>query len=135
MKKKLITCLDVRNGQLTKGVKFENNQDLGDPIEAAKKYNADGIDEVVVYDFSASTEGRNTQLDTVEGVAKVINVPLTVGGGIKNLEDCRRLINAGAHKLSINTAAVRSPSLLQEAAKEFGRKAVVISCCDCNCPS
>jgi len=119
MKKKLITCLDVRDGKLTKGVKFLGNKDLGCPIEAARKYCQDGIDEVVLYDFSATHEKRGTRFDTVEAVAKVLTVPFGVGGGIKTIEDCRAAVKAGADKVHINSAAVRTPELIAEAAKEM----------------
>ena len=126
-KKKLITCLDVRDGVLTKGVKFLGNIDLGDPVEAARKYCEDGIDEVVLYDFSATHEKRGIMLDVVERVAKVVKVPFGVGGGIKSLEDCRAVIKAGANKVHINSAAVRDPKLLASAVEEFGSGCVVLS--------
>ncbi|MCL1844117.1 MAG: imidazole glycerol phosphate synthase cyclase subunit [Defluviitaleaceae bacterium] len=125
--KKLITCLDVRDGHLTKGLKFQGNKNLGDPAEAAKKYCADGIDEVVLYDFSATHEQRGTKLSTVEAVAKVVTVPFGVGGGIKTIEDCKAVMAAGAQKIHINSAAVRNPGILTEAAKEFGADCVVLS--------
>jgi len=125
--KKIITCLDVRDGVLTKGVKFLGNKDLGCPAEAAIKYCKDGIDEVVLYDFTATHEKRGTTLDVVEKVAKVVTVPFGVGGGIKTLEDCKAVIAAGAQKVHINSAAVRYPDILAQAAKEFGRGAVVLS--------
>jgi len=125
--KKLITCLDVRDGQLTKGVKFLGNINLGDPAEAAKKYCQDGIDEVVLYDFSATHENRGTKLSTVESVAKVVTVPFGVGGGIKTLDDCKAVMAAGAQKVHINSAAVRNPGILTQAAREFGSQCVVLS--------
>ena len=125
--KKLITCLDVRDGLLTKGVKFLGNKDLGDPVEAALKYCKDGIDEVVLYDFSATHEGRGTSLDVVEKVAKVLTVPFGVGGGIKSLDDCKAVMAAGAQKVHINCAAVREPKLLEEAVKALGTDCVVLS--------
>jgi len=127
MKKKLITCLDVRNGQLTKGVKFLGNEDLGDPAEAAIKYCNDGIDEVVLYDFSATHENRGTMLDVVEKVAKVVNVPFGVGGGIKSLEDIEAVMGAGAQKVHINSAAVREPALIKKAVKKYGSEKVILS--------
>jgi cyclase len=125
--KKLITCLDVKDGFLTKGVKFSGNRVLGDPVEAARRYCADGIDEVVLYDFSATAEGRGTRLDTVEKVAKVVTVPFGVGGGIKSLDDCRAVLSAGADKFHINSAAVRNPQLVRDAVAEFGSGKVVLS--------
>ena len=125
--KKLITCLDVRDGKLTKGVKFLGNQDLGDPVEAALKYCRDGIDEIVLYDFAATHEQRGTRLDVVKKVAEVVTVPFGVGGGIKSLEDCKAVIAAGAQKVHINSAAVKNPDLLAQAAKEFGSHCVVLS--------
>lgn len=125
--KKIITCLDVKDGFLTKGVKFLGNQNLGCPAEAAKKYCADGIDEVVMYDFSATHEGRGTRIDTVKAVAAVVNVPFGVGGGIKTLDDCKAVIAEGAKKVHINSAAVRNPDILAQAAKEFGTECVVLS--------
>jgi len=125
--KKLVTCLDVRNGVLTKGVRFLGNVDLGDPVEAARKYCEDGIDEVVLYDFTATHEKRGTMLDVVKRVAEVVTVPFGVGGGIKSLDDCRAVISAGAGKVHINSAAVRDPRLVAGAAKEFGSACVVLS--------
>lgn len=125
--KKLITCLDVRDGKLTKGVKFQNNIDLGCPAEAAKKYCEAGIDEVVLYDFSATHENRDIMTDTVEKVAKVVTVPFSVGGGIKSLDDCRRVIALGADKVHINSAAVRNPQLIADATREFGRGKIVLA--------
>ena len=125
--KKLITCLDVRNGLLTKGVKFLGNIDLGDPAEAAKKYCEAGIDEVVLYDFTATHEKRGTMLDVVEKVAKVVTVPFGVGGGIKSLEDIRAVMGAGVQKVHINSAAARNPQLIADAAQEFGPGKIVLS--------
>ncbi|MCL2421973.1 MAG: imidazole glycerol phosphate synthase cyclase subunit [Defluviitaleaceae bacterium] len=126
-RKKLITCLDVRDGILTKGVKFLGNQDIGDPVEIAKKYCQDGIDEVVLYDFTATHEGRGTRLGTVEKVAKVVTVPFGVGGGIKSLEDCKAVMAAGAQKVHINSAAAQNPELLAQAVQAFGANAIVLS--------
>jgi len=127
MSKKIITCLDVRDGKLTKGVKFLDNKDLGDPVEAAKKYCADGIDEIVLYDFSATHEKRGTRLDTVKSVAAVVTVPFGVGGGIKTPDDFKAAMDAGAQKVHINSAAVRDSSILAAVAAEFGEKSVVLS--------
>jgi len=125
--KKLITCLDVRNGILTKGIKFLGNIDLGDPVEAARKYSRDGIDEIVFYDITATYEKRSTMVDVAEKVAKAVTVPFAVGGGVRSLDDVRALINVGANKVHINSAAVRNPQLLADAAAEFGTKSVVLS--------
>ena len=125
--KKLITCLDVRDGVLTKGVKFLGNTDIGDPVEAAAKYCKDGIDEVVLYDFSATNENRSTALNTVEKVAKAVTVPFGVGGGIKSIDDCKALMAIGVQKIHINSAAVQNANLLAQVAKEFGTDAVVLS--------
>ena len=127
MKKKLITCLDVRDGKLTKGVKFLDNKDLGDPVEAARKYNADGIDEIVLYDFTATHEQRGITLDLVKRVAQVVTVPFGVGGGIKSLDDIYAALEAGADKVHINSAAVQTPDLLTAAVKQFGGTRIVLS--------
>jgi cyclase len=123
--KKLITCLDVQDGILKKGVKFLNNLALGDPVEAAKRYNADGIDEIVMYDFSATNEGRGINLGLIERIAKAITVPFGVGGGIKTVEDCRAALNAGANKVHINSAAAKNPLVLAEAVAELGSGRIV----------
>lgn len=125
--KKLITCLDVKDGQLTKGIKFLDNVNLGDPVAAAKKYCEDGIDEVVLYDFSATVEGRQTAFDLASAVAKVVDKPFGIGGGIKSIDDCRAAFAAGADKVHINSAAVKNPQLLAEAVKEFGKGKIVLS--------
>lgn len=125
--KKIITCLDVREGMLTKGVKFSDNKELGSPVEAAARYCEQGIDEIVLYDFSASHEGRGTKMDTVESVSNVTHVTFAVGGGVKSLDDCRTLFAAGADKVHINTAAVRDPKLLSAAVQEFGSGKIVLS--------
>lgn len=125
--KKLVTCLDVRNGVLTKGVKFLGNQDLGDPVDAAQKYCADGIDEIILYDFTATHQNRGIMLDVVERVAKVVNVPFGVGGGIKTLDDCKAVIAAGADKVHINSAAVRNPQVISDVLAELGVGRVVLS--------
>lgn len=126
-KKKLITCLDVRDGILTKGVKFLGNKDIGDPVEAAKKYCEQGIDEIVFYDITATHENRSTSMDIAAKVAAQITVPFAIGGGIRSLEDFRAAIAAGANKVHINSAAVREPDLIAKAAQEFGPDCVVLS--------
>jgi len=126
LNKRIIPCLDVRDGKLTKGVKFEGNVDIGDPVEAAKRYYDDGADEIVFYDITASAEGRGIFLDVVERVAKAIAVPFCVGGGVASLADMRAVLQAGAEKISINSAAVKNPALISEGAAAFGSQAVVV---------
>ena len=124
--KRIIPCLDVRDGRLTKGVKFEGNVDIGDPVEAAKRYCEDGADEVVFYDITASAEGRGIFLDVVERVAKTVTVPFCVGGGIASVADMRSARLAGAHKVSINSAAVKHPDLIAEGAAAFGSATIAV---------
>ena len=124
--KRIIPCLDVRNGALTKGVKFEGNVDIGDPVEAAKRYCGDGADEIVFYDITASAEGRGIFLDVVERVARAIAVPFCVGGGIASVADMRAARFAGAKKVSINSAAVKNPALIREGAAAFGSAAIAV---------
>ena len=110
--KRIIPCLDVRDGRLTKGIKFENNIDIGDPVETAKKYYEQGADEIVFYDITASHEKRGIMLEVVENVAKNIFIPFCVGGGINSVEDMRAVLLAGAEKISVNSAAVKNPKLI-----------------------
>lgn len=124
--KRIIPCLDVDRGRVVKGVKFFDHVDAGDPVEQAKKYQADGADELVFYDITASFEGRQIMADLVERVMEEIFMPLTVGGGIRTLEDATRLIQAGAEKVSLNSAAVRNPDLIAQVARKFGRCATVL---------
>ncbi len=124
--KRIIPCLDVRDGRLTKGIKFENNIDIGDPVETAKKYYDEGADEIVFYDITASHEKRGIMLDVVENVAKNIFIPFCVGGGINSVEDMRAVLLAGAEKVSINSAAVKNPGLIAEGAEAFGSQAIVV---------
>lgn len=126
LSKRLIVCLDVRNGRLTKGIKFKGNEDIGDPVESAKRYYEAGADEIVFYDITASHEGRGIFLDVVEKVASKIFIPFSVGGGIASVEDMRAVLIAGAEKISINSAAVKRPELISEGAKAFGSQAIVI---------
>ena len=107
--KRIIPCLDVKDGETVKGVNFENLRNAGDPVELAKRYSAEGADELVFLDITASVEGRNTFTEMVEKVAKVINIPFTVGGGINAFADVERLLYAGADKVSVNSAAIRNP--------------------------
>jgi len=126
LSKRIIPCLDVRNGKLTKGIKFEGNADIGDPVESARQYYEDGADEIVFYDITASHEGRGLFLDVVERVAAQIFIPFCVGGGINTLDDMRAALNAGAEKISINSGAVKNPDLISRGATAFGSQAVVV---------
>ena len=124
--KRVIPCLDVRGGRVTKGVKFKNNQDLGDPVEMAVRYSDGGADELVFYDITASAEGRPIDIGMVEAVAKAVHIPFAVGGGVSSLADMERVILAGAEKVSVNSLAVRNPQIIAEGAKEFGAQCVVL---------
>lgn len=126
LSKRIIPCLDVRNGLLTKGVKFKDNIDLGDPVEAARKYYEEGADEIVFYDITASAEGREIFLDVVEKVAENIFIPFCVGGGISSVAQMRQVLLAGAEKVSLNSAAVKNPDLISEGAAAFGSQAIVL---------
>lgn len=125
--KRIIPCLDVDQGRVVKGVKFENIRDAGDPVEVAKRYNEAGADEITFLDITASHEGRDTTLHTVERMASEVFIPLTVGGGVRTLQDIRNLLNAGADKVSINSAAVHNPEFVREAADRFGSQCIVIA--------
>ena len=125
--KRIIPCLDVDRGRVVKGVNFLNLQDAGDPVEVARRYEAEGADELVFLDISASHEGRAILLDVVRRVSEQVFMPFTVGGGIRTLEDATRLIQAGAEKVSINSAAVRTPELVTAVARKFGRCATVVN--------
>src|SRR6516162_9795518 len=125
--KRIIPCLDVDRGRVVKGVNFLNLRDAGDPVEVARRYEADGADELVFLDICASHEGRDTMLDVVRRVSEEIFMPFIVGGGIRTLEDATRLIQAGAEKVSINSAAVRNPELIAEISGKFGRCATVVN--------
>jgi cyclase len=126
LSKRIIPCLDVRDGRLTKGVKFAGNTDIGDPVEAARRYYAEGADEIVFYDITASHEKRGIFLEVVERVASSIAIPFSVGGGISSVGDMRAVLNAGAEKVSVNSAAVSNPRLIAEGALAFGSQAVVL---------
>ena len=126
LSKRIIPCLDVRAGKLTKGVKFEGNVDIGDPVETARRYYDEGADEIVFYDITASAEGRGIFLDVVERVAASIAIPFSVGGGISSVADMRAVLVAGAEKISINSAAVKRPELISEGAAAFGSQAIVV---------
>ena len=124
--KRIIPCLDVRRGRVTKGVKFKNNVDLGDPVEMAVRYSDGGADELVFYDITASAERRPIDIGMVEAVARAVRIPFAVGGGVSSLADMERVILAGAEKVSVNSLAVRSPGIIEEGAKAFGRQCVVL---------
>lgn len=125
--KRLIPCLDVDQGRVVKGVRFENIRDAGDPVEISRRYDEAGADEITFLDITASHEGRDITLHTVERMAGKVFIPLTVGGGIRKLEDIRNLLNAGADKVSINSAAVSNPEFVGEAAARFGSQCIVVA--------
>jgi cyclase len=125
--KRLIPCLDVMNGRVVKGVRFLNLRDAGDPVEAAQAYDAQGADELVFLDITASHEGRDIMLDVVRRTAAGIYMPLTVGGGVRTLADVRTLLRAGADKVSLNTAALERPEVVQEASRAFGSQCIVVA--------
>ena len=125
--KRIIPCLDVDNGRVVKGVQFVDIRDAGDPVEVARRYNEQGADEITFLDITASHEGRDTTLHTVERMASEVFIPLTVGGGVRELEDIRRLLNAGADKVAINTAAIFNPEFVREAAERFGSQCIVVA--------
>jgi cyclase len=125
--KRIIPCLDVAEGRVVKGVQFLGLRDAGDPVEVARRYDAEGADELTFLDISASHEGRETMLHVVEHVADEVFIPLTVGGGIRTVEDVRRLLNAGADKVSINTAAVSHPDFVRQASDKVGSQCIVVA--------
>ncbi len=127
LRPRVIVCLDVREGRVVKGTRFRGLRDVGDPVELAARYEAEGADEIVFLDIAASGEGRATLLDTVRATAEALFVPLTVGGGVRSADDIGPLLRAGADKVSVNTAAVRDPGLLSLAAERFGAQCIVIS--------
>lgn len=127
LSKRIIACLDVRDGKLAKSVQFVNTKDIGDPVRKAREYYADGLDELVFYDISASSDNRDILLDVVEAVAKQIYIPFSVGGGIRTVEDASRLLRAGAEKINVNSAAVRRPELIAECAHAIGSQNTVLS--------
>lgn len=126
LSKRIIPCLDVRDGRLTKGVKFLDNVDIGDPVETAKAYYEQGADEIVFYDITASSEGRGIMLKVVEKVASQIFIPFSVGGGISTVDDMRAVLLAGAEKVSVNSAAVKNPDIISQGAAAFGAQCVVV---------
>ena len=125
--KRIIPCLDCDKGRVVKGVQFEDIRDAGDPVEVARRYCEAGADEITFLDITASSEGRETTVHTVEAIAGQVFIPLTVGGGIRTLEDIRTMLNAGADKVSINTAAVFNPEFVREAAQRFGSQCIVVA--------
>jgi len=124
---RVIPCLDVDAGRVVKGVNFENLRDAGDPVELARRYDAEGADELTFLDISASHEGRATTIDTVSRTAEEVFIPLTVGGGVSSVADVDRLLRAGADKVAVNTAAIQRPELISEIARRFGRQVLVLS--------
>jgi cyclase len=127
LKKRIIPCLDIQNGRTVKGVNFVDIQDAGDPIELAKKYAEQGADELVFLDITATIENRGTLVELVKNIAKEINIPFTVGGGINSVADVSNIINAGADKVSINSSAVKNPKLISGISKEFGSQCTVVA--------
>jgi len=125
--KRIIPCLDVENGRVVKGVQFVDIRDAGDPVEVAKRYDEQGADEITFLDITASHEGRETTIHTVEAIAEQVFIPLTVGGGIRTIEDIRNMLNAGADKTAINSAAIYNPEFVKEAAEKFGSQCIVIA--------
>ena len=127
LKKRIIPCLDIKNGRTVKGINFEGLVDAGDPVELAKIYSQNGADELVFLDITATHEGRKTMLEMVKNVALSINIPFTVGGGISSVEDATLLLKNGADKISVNSSAVKNPNLIKELAQKFGNQCVVIA--------
>ena len=127
LKKRIIPCLDIKDGQTVKGVNFVNLINAGDPVELAKKYEDQGADELVFLDITATVEKRKTFVELVKKIARELSIPFTVGGGISSVEDVRKLLNAGADKISINSSAVKNPHLIQELSDEFGKQCVVVA--------
>ncbi|MBF0119737.1 MAG: imidazole glycerol phosphate synthase subunit HisF [Desulfobacterales bacterium] len=126
LSKRIIPCLDVREGKTTKGIKFQNNIDIGDPVEMARFYYEAGADEIVFYDITASHEKRNIMIDVVRRVAENIFIPFSVGGGIRTIDDMREVLLAGAEKVSVNSSAIKNPEIISEGAKAFGSQCIVL---------
>ena len=124
---RIIPCLDVRGGRVVKGINFKDIVDAGDPAEAAKRYDAEGADEICMLDIDASFEERSTTIETVKSIASQVFIPFTVGGGIKSLKDIDMLLKSGADKVSINTSAILNPDLIEEASKEYGAQCIVLA--------
>ncbi|UTX49400.1 imidazole glycerol phosphate synthase subunit HisF [Chryseobacterium sp. MA9] len=127
LKKRIIPCLDIKDGSTVKGVNFEDLKNAGDPVVLAKKYEKEGADELVFLDITATIENRKTFIELVKDIAKELSIPFTVGGGISSVEDVRKLLEAGADKISINSSAVKNPALISDLAKEFGSQCVVVA--------
>lgn len=127
LSKRIISCLDVRDGKLAKSIRFVDTQDIGDPISKARQYFEDGLDELVFYDITASSDHRDIMIDVVRSVAEQIFIPFSVGGGLRTIEDCFNVLQAGAEKINLNSAAIKNPELIREAANAFGNQAVVLS--------
>lgn len=125
--RRVIPCLDVTNGRVVKGIQFVDLRDAGDPVELAAFYNSEGADELVFLDITASSDSRDTMIDVVERTASQIFIPLTVGGGVRSVDDIRQLLRAGADKVSINTAAINKPELIRQGADRFGRQCIVVA--------
>lgn len=125
--KRIIACLDVKNGRVVKGVNFMNLKDKGDPVELASRYEEEGADEVVFLDITATIEGRRALMEVIKDTASVLSIPLTVGGGIRTIEDVSRILGNGADKVSINTAAIENKSIISQASEQFGAQAVVVA--------
>ena len=124
---RIIPCLDVNKGRVVKGTNFVNLKDAGDPVEIAERYNAEGADELVFLDITATNEERNTAVDLVKRTAEKVSIPFTVGGGIRTAEDIRNLLNAGANKVSLNSSAVKNPEIIKEASEKFGKQRIIIA--------
>ena len=127
LSKRIVSCLDVRDGKLAKSIKFVDTRDIGDPVEQARKYYEAGLDELVFYDITASSDNRGIMIDVVRQVAEQVFIPFSVGGGLRTLEDCSRVLLAGAEKINVNSAAVKNPQIISEASYAFGAQAVVLS--------
>ena len=125
--KRIIPCLDLRDGRVVKGVQFVDIKDAGDPVEVAKRYDLEGADEITLLDISASHEGRDTTINVVENIAQQVFIPLTVGGGIRKSEDVRAMLNAGADKVAVNSAAIFNPDLINQLSEKFGSQCIVIA--------
>ncbi|MBI9103468.1 MAG: imidazole glycerol phosphate synthase subunit HisF [Spirochaetales bacterium] len=126
LEKRIVVCLDVRDGKTTKGIKFKGNVDIGDPVEMAREYYRQGVDELVFYDITASAEGRGIMIDVVRKVAREIFIPFCVGGGIANVDDMRSVLLAGAEKISVNSQAVKNPEIISQGARLFGNQCIVL---------
>lgn len=127
LSKRIISCLDVRDGKLAKSIRFVDTQDIGDPVVKAREYYEQGLDELVFYDITASSDNRGIMLDVVSRVAEQVFIPFSVGGGLRTVDDCSRVLLAGAEKVNVNSAAVKNPGLISDASKAFGAQAVVLS--------